>query len=103
VDHAKGCYTGQEVVVRIRDRGHVNRRLCRLRLGDAPTPAAGTEVLREGDERAVGRVTSAAASPRLGTLALAYLRREVAPGERVRLASPGGTQAVVEATDDPMR
>src|SRR5262249_14982497 len=27
VSHTKGCYIGQEVVVRIRDRGHVNRRL----------------------------------------------------------------------------
>ena len=27
IDHGKGCYTGQEVIVRIRDRGHVNRHL----------------------------------------------------------------------------
>jgi folate-binding protein YgfZ len=97
IDHAKGCYTGQEVVVRIRDRGHVNRHLRRLRLGDAPTPAAGTELYPQDGERAVGHVTSAAASPRLGTLALAYVRREVEPGGRVRVGGPAGVEAVVEA------
>ena len=36
----KGCYTGQEVIVRIAHRGHVNRHLRGLLLGDAPAPAA---------------------------------------------------------------
>jgi folate-binding protein YgfZ len=99
VDSAKGCYTGQEVVVRIRDRGHVNRHLRRLRLGDAPTPAAGSDLFAEGAERPVGRVTSAALSPRAGTLALAYVRREVEPGATVRVGSPDGARGVVEALD----
>lgn len=97
VDQGKGCYTGQEVIVRIRDRGHVNRHLRRLRLSDAPTPAAGTELWAEGNERPVGRITSAAVSPRLGTLALAYVRREVEPGASVAVGSPDGAPAVVEA------
>jgi folate-binding protein YgfZ len=96
VDHAKGCYTGQEVVVRIRDRGHVNRLLRRLTMGDAPTPAAGSELFAAGAERAVGRVTSAAVSPRLGTVALAYVRREVEPGTEVAVGSPEGPPATVE-------
>jgi tRNA-modifying protein YgfZ len=33
IDHTKGCYTGQEVIVRIRDRGRVNRHLRGLLLG----------------------------------------------------------------------
>jgi len=77
IDHEKGCYTGQEVIVRIRDRGHVNRRLHRLELGDVPTPAAGTELLAaDGSGKVVGRITSAVASPRSGgVVALAYVAR----------------------------
>jgi tRNA-modifying protein YgfZ len=97
VDHAKGCYTGQEVVVRIRDRGHVNRYLRRLRLGEGPTPAPGSELWTEGGERPVGHLTSVAVSPRLGTLALGYVRREVEPGSEVAVDSPGGARGVVEA------
>ena len=33
IDQTKGCYTGQEVIVRIRDRGHVNRHLRQARAG----------------------------------------------------------------------
>ncbi len=77
IDHTKGCYTGQEVIVRIRDRGHVNRSLRLLDLGDAPVPSAGTELLADdGSGKVVGRVTSAVRSPRSGgTLALAYVGR----------------------------
>ncbi|MGE0159618.1 MAG: folate-binding protein YgfZ [Gemmatimonadales bacterium] len=84
IDHAKGCYTGQEVIVRIRDRGHVNRLLRRLDLGDVPTPAAGTELhAADGSGKVVGRITSAVESPRSGgVLALGYVARGV---ERVRV------------------
>ena len=77
IDHGKGCYTGQEVIVRIRDRGHVNRKLERLELGDVPAPAAGTELLAaDGSGRAVGRITSVVESPKHGgVLALAYVMR----------------------------
>jgi folate-binding protein YgfZ len=75
VSHTKGCYPGQEVIVRIRDRGHVNRMLCGLVLeGEAP-PVAGAEVL--AGEAVVGRVTSAAWSwGRRRAVALALVRRE---------------------------
>ena len=89
IDYRKGCYTGQEVIIRIRDRGRVNRHLRRLRLGDAAVPPPGAE-LAFGDapgsdgptrkrptRKAAGHVTSAAWSPRYGeTIALAYVRRE---------------------------
>jgi aminomethyltransferase len=77
IDHTKGCYTGQEVIVRIRDRGHVNRLLRRLELGEVPTPAPGAELLAaDGSGKVVGRVTSAVQSPKYGgVLALAYVAR----------------------------
>jgi folate-binding protein YgfZ len=79
IDHRKGCYTGQEVIVRIRDRGHVNRRLHRLVLGDVPTPASGAELLAaDGSGKVVGRITSAVLSPKLGgVVVLAYVARGV--------------------------
>ena len=78
IDHRKGCYTGQEIIVRIRDRGHVNRHLYRLELGERPTPAKGTELFAPGDEsgKVAGHVTSAVQSPKYGgVIALAYVRR----------------------------
>jgi len=80
IDHKKGCYTGQEVIVRIRDRGHVNRHLRRLVLGQGPLPEPGTELRSpDGDGKPVGWITSAVRSPveQGGVVALAYVRRGV--------------------------
>ena len=94
IDYSKGCYTGQEVIIRIRDRGHVNRHLRQLRLGDAPTPAKGTELLAHDSAKVVGQITSAVQSPKYGeTLALAYVRRgveSVTLDGRVIAVPPGG-------------
>lgn len=81
VDHEKGCYTGQEVVARIHHRGKVNRHLRGLRpAGDPTSPVGpGDELFAEGRSRAT--VTSAVRSPRLGPLALGYVRRELGPGD----------------------
>ena len=96
ISFTKGCYTGQEVIVRIAHRGHVNRHLRGLRLGDAPAPAQRTPLFHPETGKDVGRVTSAARSPLLGeTIALGYLRREVGPGGRVRLGSADGLEVEV--------
>src|SRR5207302_10856103 len=71
--YTKGCYLGQEPVVMARDRGQVNRTLLGLKLPGGAVPP-GSPLYRDGKE--VGRVTSSARSPRLGTaIALAYVRR----------------------------
>lgn len=98
ISQAKGCYTGQEVIVRILHRGHVNWLLRQVLLGDAPAPAAETALVGGDDGKKIGRITSAAWSPIHGqTIGLAYVRREVEPGTKVRLGSPDG--AVVTVTD----
>lgn len=75
INYEKGCYTGQEIVERVRSRGHVNRRLTELRFFSDAAPASGTKLLHEGNE--IGNVTSAAFSPSLGQpIGLGYLRRE---------------------------
>jgi folate-binding protein YgfZ len=82
VSYTKGCYIGQEVVVRIRDRGHVNRHLRGLVLDGETLPPPGAVVVADGSE--VGRVMSVAWSFGLKQpIALAYLRRQHAEPETV--------------------
>ena len=95
-DHDKGCYTGQEVIVRIRHRGRVNWHLRALRFGDA-APVPGDKLFEAGGTRARGRVTSVAQSPRFGqTVGLGYVRREVEPPAELRLGSGAGPEVGVE-------
>jgi folate-binding protein YgfZ len=94
VDHTKGCYTGQEVIVRIRDRGHVNRSLRGLLLAEGPAPKLGVGLFL-GD-RVVGEITSVVESPsRAGPIGLCYARREVSHGEQVTVGLPAGPSATV--------
>jgi folate-binding protein YgfZ len=76
VSFTKGCYIGQEPIVRLAHRGHANRELRRLRL-DEPVELPAT--LLDG-EREVGRVTSTASLPEGGAAALGYVRRAVEDG-----------------------
>jgi folate-binding protein YgfZ len=102
VSHTKGCYIGQEVVVRIRDRGHVNRMLRALVLDGETLPPPGSAVAA-GDAE-IGRVTSAAWSFGLGRpLALGYVRRQHAePGAAVSVRTPAGAiPATVSALPVP--
>lgn len=87
VSFAKGCFVGQELVCRIDTRGHVNRTLRRLR---AEQPMAVGAEVRADDAKVVGVITSAAVSPRQGPVALATLRREVAPGDRLHVGDVAG-------------
>jgi folate-binding protein YgfZ len=95
ISRSKGCYVGQEVIVRVQDRGHgrVAKRLVGLTFdADAPVPAAGTRILSA--EREIGRVTSAIRSPALvRPIALGYVHRDfVDPGTA---AAVDGARAVV--------
>lgn len=98
VSFAKGCYLGQETVARAQYRGRVNRRLRGLDL-PSPPPSAGSAVLRGG--RVAGRLTSVAATPDLGAIGLAVLRREAAPGDEVQVEGAGGPARVVELPFPP--
>ncbi len=97
LSHTKGCYVGQEIIVRIRDRAHgrVARHLVGLRLEGEAVPALGQAVLVEG--RQIGTLTSAVHSVALGApIALATVHRDAAqPGTRVSLADAAA--AVVTA------
>jgi tRNA-modifying protein YgfZ len=90
VSFTKGCYVGQETVARLFYRGNPNRVLRGLRFEQ--TPSGDGAVL--AGEKAVGQVHRVAASPRVGMVALALLRREVEPGSTVQCG--GATATVVE-------
>ena len=88
VSYNKGCYTGQEVLMRIHSRGHTNKTWVGLLL-DEPLEA-GAKVSLESKEDA-GVITSAAISPRLGPIAAAMLRNEAAKeGEEVQVGAVRG-------------
>lgn len=90
ISFTKGCYTGQETVARVHFRGHVNRHLRGLTARE-PLPQFARVFDATGKD--VGDVRSTVISPRLGPIALAMIRREVAPGATVRVHD--GVEATV--------
>lgn len=83
ISYSKGCYTGQEVLMRIQSRGHTNRTWVGLLADERIEP--GDEIAHLAREDA-GRVTRASLSPEFGWIAAAMLRNEAAfPGEIVRV------------------
>jgi tRNA-modifying protein YgfZ len=95
VSFTKGCYIGQETVARLHYKGKPNRHLRGLRLEEPA--AAGDEIALDGRE--LGRVGTAVVSPALGPIALAIVRREAAPGDRVSVGEGIGA----ELTELPFR
>ena len=87
---SKGCYVGQEVIIRVLHRGHgrVARKLVTLRI-DGVVPQRGARLFAA--DRDVGFVTSAADSPRLGAIAMAYVHRDfLTPGTTLDAATDSG-------------
>lgn len=92
ISTSKGCYVGQEIIIRILHRGggRVARRLMLVVFDAATTDPipAGTNLFLEG--RAAGRVTTSVSSPAAGrVIALAYVQRD---------ASEAGTTLQVEGS-----
>jgi len=106
ISFTKGCYVGQELIVRVAQRGggRVAKKLVGLTLDGDPTagaseqsagaseqtagasaPASGAPI--QAGDRAIGHLTSAAFSPRLGrVIALGYVHRDfVNPGTQVEV------------------
>ena len=78
ISTTKGCYVGQEIIIRVLHRGggRVARRLVRVELDPSVTapPSPGSPLVEDGNE--TGVVTSAAISPSTGrVVALGYIRR----------------------------
>ena len=87
ISFTKGCYVGQEVIVRVTHRGggRVAKKLVRWKADPsaAAVPLPGSRIFSA--ERDIGRVTSAAFSPaREAVVGLGYVHRDfVTPGTEV--------------------
>ena len=92
ISYTKGCYTGQEIVERVRSRGQVNRSRVALKFDTPELPAPNTPLLVEGKE--FGYVTRSAFSPaRNAFIGMGYVRREKTAPDSV-LDVPSGTATV---------
>ena len=95
IDYKKGCFLGQEPIVRIRDRGHTNWRLARLELPAGANVALGDRL--ETDEKPkAGKLTSVASAADGRAAALGVVHATVLAGARVRVvAATGPVEGVV--------
>jgi folate-binding protein YgfZ len=93
VSYTKGCYVGQEIIARIKYRGHVAKKLRGL-VFDGPSVVAAGAPIKSVDDKEIGSVTSTVRSPRLGRrIALGYIKYDfIAPGTPVII---GGQRAQV--------
>ncbi|MCC7043300.1 MAG: aminomethyltransferase family protein [Acidobacteria bacterium] len=98
ISTSKGCYVGQEIVIRILHRGggRVAKRLVTMAFDPDVTAVPDTKAAIDIDGATVGHVTSAAFSPARGCIiALGYLHRDAAEIER--RVTVAGSGAVVTA------
>jgi folate-binding protein YgfZ len=100
LDHKKGCYLGQETIVRARDRGLVRRRLAGLRLSSDGMPAIGAAIAFEANF-AAGRITSVGRLPGQARVALALLASAVPVGAEVRISHGPETLTAAVVFDRP--
>jgi folate-binding protein YgfZ len=86
VSFTKGCYIGQEIIARIKYRGHVAKKLSGLLFEETVAIGAGS-VVNSAEGKDIGRLTSVTFSPRLNrNIALAYLKYDyLALGTRVKV------------------
>lgn len=90
VNFEKGCYIGQEIVARMKYRGHPNRLLRGLEIDSEDLPNEKSKIL--DGEKQIGYVTSAVKSPTLNkTIALGYVRTAFTePGSEVKIEIENG-------------
>ena len=93
ISYNKGCYVGQEIIVRIKHRGHVAKKLGGVVLGHDLAVEKDTKVLSL-DGHDAGRITSSAFSPSLDRrIALGYLKYDyLAAGTQLKI--PVGDHSV---------
>jgi folate-binding protein YgfZ len=89
ISYTKGCYVGQEIIIRIKHRGHVAKKLTGLTFAK---PVESGAAITSEDGKEIGRVTSATYSPKLETpIALGYVRYEyLSPGTAVKAGDISG-------------
>jgi folate-binding protein YgfZ len=94
----KGCYNGQEVVARLNTYQKIKQRLFGLKLESplAMSAVASAKIQLKCEGRDAGFLTSSVESPRLGAIALGYVRTDFQQPDRALqvLSSPPQTASV---------
>jgi folate-binding protein YgfZ len=94
ISFTKGCYIGQEIIIRIMHRGHVAKKLTGLIFDGQEKIESGTRVLSDNDQE-IGRVTSSTISSRMQrAIALAYVKYDyLAAGTKIKVGEATGVVA----------
>jgi folate-binding protein YgfZ len=101
VNYTKGCYVGQEIIARIKYRGHVAKKLSGLLLEGVVKAEAGAPI-KSTDGKEIGRITSITYSPHLQrAIALCYLKYDyLASGTSVSI-SAGDQEVAAQVIELP--
>jgi len=101
ISYTKGCYIGQEIVARIKYRGHVAKKLTGILFSRGVKIQSGPSI-RSLDDKEIGRITSATLSPHLGrTVALGYVKYDyLAAGTEVKVVA-GERELYAEVVELP--
>lgn len=98
ISYTKGCFVGQETIARVRNYGHVNRELRRIRMEEDALPEPGAPLTVE-DARA-GVVTSSCRHPVTGKpLVLAFVKRKYLEPETEVQVEVGGEKVFAMVLD----
>ena len=94
VSFTKGCYLGQEIIVRIRHRGHVAKKIAGIAFPEKAEIESGARLLSV-DDKEIGRITSVTFSPKLNrTIALGYVKYDyLEAGTEVQVVNARGVVA----------
>jgi aminomethyltransferase len=92
VSFTKGCYIGQEIIARIKYRGHVAKKLTGVTMVEEVEIERDAKIL-SAEDKEIGSITSATFSSQLKqTIALAYVKYDyLAPGTKVKVVAAGGS------------
>jgi folate-binding protein YgfZ len=101
VSYTKGCYIGQEIIARIKYRGHVAKKLSGLIFDGAVKVHPGA-IINSVEGKEIGRITSLTYSPKLNrTLALAYLKYDYLAAETTVRVVAGDLEIAAEVVALP--
>jgi len=94
ISYTKGCYTGQEIVERVRSRGQVNRVRVSLKFEGQTAPEPNSPL--SADKKEIGFVTRVGYSPAINAwIGMGYVRREKAVAGTA-LTTSNGTARVLD-------
>lgn len=97
INFRKGCYTGQEIIARLRYLGKLKQRMYRAHADTERVPEPGANLYgASAGAQAVGTVVDAQPSPQGGCdlLAVAYI--DSVQGEALRLSEPVGPELALQ-------